>query len=168
MFHMRLRTSRLTQPEMIASQHYTWLFRIAGPGSGAPRCVSLDSVQPTDQVPGRRSDGGGPGRGVGLVKVQAAHAADTSHRLCSYLNQIVLTGKSHRTADHRVLGSFRNCRPAPLRSRGGRPGMTGGQPTPEQEDDPENFRARSLASYPARDGEEPYHWNQVHADGLRW
>lgn len=168
MLDMGLRGSGLPQPEMITSQHYAWLTGIAGCRSRAPGGISLHSFQPADQVPGSASDRGGPGGGVGLFEVQPSHASDAGHGLASDLDQIVLTGKSHGAADNGVLGSFRNGRPAPFRSIGGRPRMTGHQPTPNQEAEPENLPASRFGAYAARDGEEPYAWIQVHADLLRW
>jgi hypothetical protein len=161
---MGLRTSGLSQPKMITRQHCTWLIPIAGSRSGAPGGVPLRGFQPTDQVPGSRSDRSRTGGRVGLLEVQAAYASDTSRRLGPYLYQIVPTRKCQRTASHGVLGSFRDGRPALLRSSGRSPGVTSHEPTPEQEDDPENLPGRLLASYPARDGEEPYHRIQAHVD----
>jgi hypothetical protein len=148
MLDMGIRTARLAEPEVIPCQHRSWLIGIPGACSRTPGGVALDGVEPAHQVSCRASHRRSPRLRVRLFQVQPAHAGDAGNRLSPDLNEVVLAGKQHGTADHRVLRRFRDRRPTALGTRWGKPPVTG-QSRADQENTPENFTTCHFAAYPA-------------------
>jgi hypothetical protein len=151
MLDMGIETSRLPQAKMITRQHRTRLIGIAGSCSGTPGGVSLDGIQPADQVAGGASHRRSTGQRIRPFEMEPPHAGDAGNRLGADLNEIVLASQGHSAADDGVLRRFGNGRSAAFRRTDGRPRVTGYQPA-DQEGTRECPATRHFANYAAHDG----------------
>lgn len=111
---------------MVAGEYHAGGFRVAGTGAGSSGAVSLDRLEPADEVAHCTSHGVRPGRRIQWAQVQPSHARLSSDRLSPNLDELVIPGQQADSSREGVLSRGGHSRSAPVGRSGSRTRMTCG------------------------------------------